>query len=123
MKNYTVSYGTRTTEHDDVQHVDATIDPITLHQIVATNDYNFLSVLGPGVFYGITAEHFEQKMHIQTNFATNLYTNPGGANATEPDLSGHSSGVIVVSAFDDDSQVFIGQSHKGNILLKAKTSR
>lgn len=120
VKAYTVSYNdTREFEKDDINHLDKYVYTVTLNRNEATKDYTFRSILGPGVNYGITADHFEQKMHMQTNLATNLYTNPAGENATEPDLNGTSSGAFAIAEFDGDSQLFLGTRHAGNVLFYA----
>ena len=64
------------------------IDPYATHVI----DYS--TVLGNGVYYGITSKYLNQTGDLQSNFATNYYN--GNGQHVSPNLSG-SSGVIVMA--------------------------
>ena len=97
------SDGTLTTYTDEIQFT----------KINVSSDYNFLSILGNGVYYAITAQTFDQKMHIQANFATNDYR--GSGTVIEADLAS-AAGVFVI-AQKDDKPVFFGASHSGDVLL------
>ena len=69
-----------------------------------TNDYNFKSILGNGVYFGITANKLEQQNHLQTNFAVNSYTNQNDAG-TKPNLSGNSAGMFYIGSVDGNRMV------------------
>ena len=61
VKIGTVSYADDPDIVDDpAAHISRYYYDITLTKIDASNDYNFLSVLGDAVYYGITAQEFEQ---------------------------------------------------------------
>ena len=74
-----------------------------------TQDYNYRSILGNGVYFGITANKVTQVGDLQTNFAVKQYQNkPGDADPSiasqvdgtgesiTPNLSGTSSGNFYV---------------------------
>ena len=74
------------------------IDKITLSSTNATSDYDYTSILGPNMIYGIVAEHLYQPNHLQSNFAVNHYS--GHGHDARPDLSGGSAGNIVIGEFN-----------------------
>ncbi|MBE6128855.1 MAG: Cna B-type domain-containing protein [Erysipelotrichaceae bacterium] len=127
VKDYSVAYDERnwTNEggnkfpdpvHDGSVHIDEYTYNVTLTKVNATNDYNFKSILGPGLYYGITAETFDQGNHIQSNFATNYYD--GHSNIVEADLASSSGAIVMSDAKDYNGKLIdIGQSHSGNVLL------
>ena len=124
-KGYSVSYDTKKTGGkdkyyeitDDTLHTTDCYDFIDLTKIDATNDYNYLSVLGGGVYYGITAEQFDQRNHIQSNFAVNNYD--GASNVVEADLASNSGVIVAANATADGNgkKINIGESHSGDVLL------
>ena len=59
----------------------------------ASNDYSYRSILGNGVYYGITADEFWQQNHLQTNLATNKFWTSCDSEV-KPNLSGNSAGLI-----------------------------
>ncbi len=69
----------------------------------ATNDYNYQSILGPAINYGIVANTVSGKGHNQSNFAANNYV--GNSGPWEPNLSGKSTGRIVVGNIDTELQI------------------
>ncbi len=73
---------------------------IKLTTVSAENEYNFMSILGPAVNYGIVANQFAQRAHIQTTFATNHYMNlPGNTQGIDPNLTNNYGGAIIVGQF------------------------
>ena len=74
-------------------------DYINLTSVSATNDYDFKTILGDSLYYGITADRFNQTNHAQTNAAANYYQSNN--NPIEPDLSGKSSGAFWLPYFVD----------------------
>lgn len=93
-------------------------DYVLFNNINVSNDWNYLSILGNGVNYGITADHYTQKGHIQSNFAVNHYT-WDGEKQIEPDLAGNGA-VLVAADYDlitKDGKPYaieIGGSHVPN---------
>ena len=102
VKDYAVSYDT---SKSVVENADSRTTSYTyyidLTKIEATNDYNYQSILGPSLTYGIVAEHLYHQNHLQTNFAVNHYT--GAGIDTRPDLSGTSSGAIVIAQYNENN--------------------
>ena len=74
------------------------IDHVYLETINAEGQYNYASILGPNLYYGIVADHLYHENHLQTNFAVNHYT--GHGMDTRPDLSGTSGGQIVIAEYN-----------------------
>ncbi|MBR1421930.1 MAG: hypothetical protein IJ571_00610, partial [Ruminococcus sp.] len=62
----------------------------------SSSSWNYQSVLGDGINFGITADRFEQNMHAETNFAVNMYET---GHDLEPDLSGLFGGHIYVAEY------------------------
>lgn len=60
-----------------------------------TNDYNYATILGPALNYGVVANIFIQSAHAQTNFAANYYA--GNGEGIQPDLAGSSGAIIMGS--------------------------
>ena len=85
-------------------------DYIKIEKIEVSNDYSYTSILGSGVYYGITAQYFDQGGHIQSNFAANKYY-PG--NIVEPDLAGNGSMIVIADPqpAGDGYYLEIGGSH------------
>ena len=72
-KQYTISYGTRIRIEDTEYKARDYFDTIYLTKDSCNYDYNFKSILGPGVNYGITADRFMPVgSDVQSNFATNF---------------------------------------------------
>ena len=63
----------------------------------AKKEYDYKSILGTGIYYGITADRLEQGNHIESNFAVNYYESSG--DAVEPDLSGRFGGHFYIANF------------------------
>ncbi len=128
LKSFTVHYGDRKKTRDESTYVTVYTDYIYLTSVSATHDYDFKTILGDSLYYGITADRFNQTNHAQTNAAANYYQSNN--NPIEPDLSGKSSGAFWLpyfvnfngkTVFDDETtiyeageeqgKIFIGQSH------------
>ena len=112
IKAYKVHYDTKKTNpqstttgyHEVEETVDGKtvvncIDYVELETIDAEGKYNYASILGPNLNYGIVADHFYHENHVQTNFAVNHYT--GHGHDARPDLSGSSGGQIVIGEYNE----------------------
>lgn len=88
-------------------------DYITFNNVNVSNDYDYMAILGAGASFGITANIFEQPIHIQSNFATNFYY--GGTADIEPDLAGKGA-VIVIADYNVNNGIAlkIGNSRVGD---------
>ena len=80
----------QTEDKDEAAYTDTFYGNINLTKISATSDYNFLTVLGPAVDYGVVASKITHDGHSETNLATKVYDNTKGENF-DPDLSGNGS--------------------------------
>ena len=122
FKAYTVNYGELGKTRDTDSHTTVYTDSITLSTVTATSDYDYESILGPAVPYGVTADRFEQQNHAQTNLAVNNYKTTG--SNIDPDLSDPTCGDFYIANFvdfdgtdksvvtdDPDGIIFIGTSH------------
>ena len=102
---YSADYTKERSTVDDAENKKTYItDYIRLNKINPTHDYDYRSVLGPNLRYGIVAEHLYHQDHMQTNFAVNHYT--GRGIDARPDLSGNSPGSTVIAEYnvlDDNS--------------------
>ena len=109
IKAYKVNYDTGANNpqsstsgyHEEYETIDGKditncIDYINLTTIDAEGQYNYASILGPNLIYGIVADHLYHENHLQTNFAVNHYT--GHGVDARPDLSGSTSGGAIVIA-------------------------
>ena len=73
-----------------------------------TADYNYKSILGAGLYFGITANRLEQMNDLQTNYAVNTFYNRddwGNAHGTTPNLSGKSAGMFYIGAVDPNHKM------------------
>ncbi|MBR6336240.1 MAG: hypothetical protein IKR76_00765 [Ruminococcus sp.] len=91
-------------QKDDVKDgknikVDIYTDHIVLTKATATNDYNFQTILGNSINFGITADRYEQLNHAETNIAVNHYQ--GNEQYIEPDLSGTFGGHFYIGDFGE----------------------
>ncbi len=113
--DYFVRYDSpdRTVVPDNDEKTTVITDYVTLEKVFVTHDYDFFSILGEGVGYGITADEIYQNGHIQSNFATNFYY---GNNIIEPNLAGNKGAVIVIADFDlrEGKALEIGGDHPEN---------
>jgi hypothetical protein len=121
-----VSYSDETEEtFDDKSAVTHFVDTVKLTAVPTTDSETFQTVLGNGIYYGITADRFYKKMHAETNFAANYYQQSGVA--IEPDLSGDFGGHIYVANFvdfnnktvvDDETKFYTDKEELGKIFKK-----
>ncbi|MBR0514352.1 MAG: hypothetical protein IJK06_08895, partial [Clostridia bacterium] len=121
VKGYVVAYGTAKTEEvNEADHVTEFTDHIYLTKVDLTDDYSFRSILGSGVYYGITANKLVQNNHLQTNFAVNTYE--WGASNITPNLSGNSAGYIYAGTIENRIELDGGSSplvfYTGNDVVK-----
>ena len=65
----------QTEDKDEAAYTDTFYGNINLTKISATSDYNFLTVLGPAVDYGVVASKITHDGHSETNLATKVYDN------------------------------------------------
>lgn len=111
IKAYKVHYDTAATNpkattthyYEETETVDGKtiincIDYVQLQTIDAEGRYNYASILGPNLNYGIVADHLFHDNHLQTNFAVNHYT--GHGHDARPDLSGSSGGQIIIAEYN-----------------------
>ena len=112
VKGFEVTNQKRDDNFDKTTNERTIVDKISLTQVTATDDYNFKSVLGNGLFFGITADRYQQANHAQTNFAANYYQSAGNI---DQDLSGDFGGHIYVANFVDfnNGTTVAGASKKG----------
>ena len=90
---YQVTYSEKPTKTFDEDNKKTTItDHVQLSKMATGSDYHYSSILGDGLYYGITANVFEQRNHIQSNFAVNKYD--GQNNVVEADLAANSGTII-----------------------------
>ncbi len=133
VKNYKVSYAANPQNSSDSTDPVQYFDYINLTTIDAEGEYTYASILGPNMYYGIVADHLYHENHLQTNFAVNHYTGHGVDD--RPDLSGTSSGSIVIAQYnfqdpqkpncvgdpvlvqDTAGQMFVGQNLNGTLVL------
>lgn len=136
FKNYTVAYADIDKDYHPEDKVTIYNDHIILNTIDASHDYDFKTILRDGLYYGITADRFEQTNHAQTNIAVNYYDSNG--KPIEADLSGSFGGHDYIPYFVDltdhhtidsnttfysadsneaDAKIFIGESHCDNGLV------
>ena len=116
---YTVSYSKtgRTQETVPGEHASVITDYVDFTKLTASNDTNYLAILGQGVNFAITADSFDQQNHIQANFATNLYKSK--PQPIEPDLNANATGSVVIANVDHSGSdtIQIGQKTPGTLLV------
>ncbi len=119
FKNYVIRGFERIVESSDNGSKDTTYDTINLSELHATNDYNYQSVLGAAINYGITANHVTQANDLQTTFATNLFSNTG--HSITPNLAAHAGTFVFADAEWKDNRWVIDfaspQDKQGKINL------
>ena len=129
LGNYTIHYDTKETdpketnsrffeEKDDEHHVTLCYDLIDLTLPYAASEYDYATILGPNYVYGIVADHLYHNNDLQTNFAVNHYT--GHGDYATPDLSGSSSGAIVIGEFNRNTDVMM-TNHVGPVVNRNST--
>ena len=94
-------------------------DVVKFSQIEVSEDYNYLSILGDAVNYGIVSKTIIQNDHSETNFATTSY-DPNGKNF-DSDLSGNGTvqipGNYLVGEITGSSNMRIGNNTPGTTLV------
>ena len=133
VKEFTVSYEGITKVRDEEKCVVENCDVVKLSEVVPAKDYDFLSILGDAVNYGIVAAKITQSNHSETNFATKVYSKSGDFNF-DPDLSGNGSeqvpGNYLVGTIESDTMrfgnetpataiVFVGEDSAGKVVNEA----
>nr|WP_027871839.1 FctA domain-containing protein [[Eubacterium] cellulosolvens] len=89
--------------------------PVSFRKVKVTNDYDYLSVVGPGYLYGITADTYRQQHEIQSNFATNHYYS--GGNEIQPNLAGTDGGLVAIAHSEDGREVRIARDSAGVLVV------
>ena len=133
VKDCSVSYEGVTKVRDDENCVVENCDVVKLTKVSATADYNYLTVLGDAVNYGIVSGKITQSNHSESNFATKLYTVTNDFNF-DPDLSGNGTenvpGNYLVGRIESDKMrfgnltpataaVFVGKESKDKVQNEA----
>ncbi|MCR5718170.1 MAG: hypothetical protein K6F80_03935, partial [Oscillospiraceae bacterium] len=106
---------------------------VQLTPLTAGSGYNFKTILGDSLYFGITADRFNKRMHAETNFAVNYYQQMQDANgelvdspAIEPDLSGNFGGHFYIPNFvnfkgktvvDNDTVFYPASERAGKIFI------
>ncbi|HAV91040.1 MAG TPA: hypothetical protein DCW44_07190, partial [Eubacterium sp.] len=79
----------------------------------AVSSVNYADILGRGIDYGVVSDQFVQSMHMETTFATNLFTNAGGEQNCDVDLAGDAPAHFIIAEVEDGSQVRFGRTYEG----------
>ena len=135
VKDCSVSYEGVTKVRDEENCVVENCDVIKLTKISPTADYNYLTVLGDAVNYGIVSGKITQSNHSEGNFATKIYAlGTGGDFNFDPDLSGNGTeqvpGNYLVGRIESDKMrfgnetpataaVFVGKGSKDKVQNEA----
>ena len=97
---YTLTYLGQTDDSESESHVSGVtriFNTLNFGKISASKDYDYKSILGPAIDFGITADRFYQTEHdIQSNLEVNYYYNDG--DVIRPNL-GNTAGQFVISKF------------------------
>ena len=135
VKDCSVSYEGVTKVRDEENCVVENCDVIKLTKTSPTADYNYLTVLGDAVNYGIVSGKITQSNHSEGNFATKVYAlGTGGDFNFDPDLSGNGTeqvpGNYLVGRIESDKMrfgnetpataaVFVGKGSKDKVQNEA----
>ncbi|HBI84760.1 MAG TPA: hypothetical protein DDX71_00515, partial [Ruminococcus sp.] len=108
-KTYATFYS-RSTEEDAAAARTAVTETISFKTLDASNDYDFKDILGPGLYYGIVADRFEQGANssdggssttdIQSNVSANHYMAHDGC-VINPNLTVNNPGSVVIAKYVD----------------------
>ena len=79
----------------------------------AVSSVNYADILGRGIDYGVVSDQFVQSMHMETTFATNLFTNVGGDQNCDVDLAGDAPAHFIIAEVENGSQVRFGKTCEG----------
>ncbi|SKA62372.1 Cna protein B-type domain-containing protein, partial [Eubacterium uniforme] len=90
----------------------------------AVSSVNYADILGRGIDYGVVSDQFVQSMHMETTFATNLFTNAGGEQNCDVDLAGDAPAHFIIAEVEDGSQVRFGRTYEGadSVLFNIETT-
>ncbi|MCR4837603.1 MAG: hypothetical protein K5897_01545, partial [Eubacterium sp.] len=89
-------------EVDEAAQKEVVYDQLNLEAIPVDTNYNYLSVLGDAVNYGMVANTMTAPGHFESNYAINTLTGGGsgeGSQPCQPDLSGDGQGNRVPGNF------------------------
>lgn len=82
--------------------------------VEADSGVNYKSILGDARYYGVLAQEFYQKNHMQTNYSVVTFRNPagdkGGAIPNEPDLIQGNNIPFCAAHIPEGNWVRFGQS-------------
>ncbi|ADU21474.1 SpaA isopeptide-forming pilin-related protein [Ruminococcus albus] len=97
IKGFIVNYGDQTSSKDQDTHVSTYTEHIRFFKVPGSKKYDFRSILGEGLYYGMTIDRFELGNHTETNYAVNFYEGNGQPNT--PDISGKFGGHFYFADF------------------------
>ena len=90
IKGYRINHVGITSETDYSRNTVVDYDVVEFSTVTVSDDYNYKSILGDAINYGIVSKTITQNEHSETNFATTSYSNPKNSNF-DSDLSGNGS--------------------------------
>ncbi|MBR3311585.1 MAG: hypothetical protein IKG15_07195, partial [Solobacterium sp.] len=114
-------------DHTDIDYYSEYFAEVTLQAADYSDDFNYQTILGPGIVYGVTADRFEQQNHdVQSNFATNYYA--GNNQPVNPNLSGEAAGAVSIANYvtfnspnettpDENGKVKISDTNNNQVIL------
>jgi len=94
FKGSTVKYGRQTSVEAEIPEY---TEHISFNKTSSVNGYDFRSILGNGLYYGMVIDRFEQGNHTESNYAVNYYEGNNVANT--PDISGKFGGHFYFAEF------------------------
>ncbi|MBR1555280.1 MAG: hypothetical protein IJ644_07815, partial [Oscillospiraceae bacterium] len=101
-RNFSVNYEGQTKSRETDEELGVPVasftNTISFNTLKATKELDFKDVLGDGLYYGITADRFNQQNHAQTNLAVNYYQ---GNTNIDPDLTANTCGDFYIPYFVD----------------------
>ena len=86
----------------------------------STSSINFATILGGAVDYGIVAESIEQQSHMETTFATNLFTNTTNANNDVDYIS--STALFLIDKLSPGSRIYLGKTTASAVYIEGEAS-
>ncbi|MCR5542484.1 MAG: hypothetical protein K6F71_16895, partial [Ruminococcus sp.] len=94
FKGSNIKYGRQTSAVNEIPEY---TEHISFAKASSVKGYDFRSILGDGLYYGMTVDRFEQGNHTETNFAVNYYEGNGQPNT--PDISDKFGGHFYFAEF------------------------
>jgi uncharacterized surface anchored protein len=94
FKGSNVKYGRQTSAVADIPEY---TEHISFNKASSVSGYDFRSILGNGLYYGMVIDRFEQGNHTESNYAVNHYE--GNEVANTPDISGKFGGHFYFAEF------------------------